>query len=111
MTSRLNAYRIMWIFVLFDLPVVETAQRKVAAKFRNDLLKDGFEMLQYSVYYRHVASREQGEVHIRRAKQALPEEGKVNILMVTDKQFGLMEVFYGSMPIDGKKRPEQLELF
>jgi CRISPR-associated protein Cas2 len=111
MMVRLNAYRIMWIFVLFDLPVGDAAQRKVAAKFRNDLLKDGFEMMQYSVYYRHVASKQQGEVHIRRTKQALPEEGKVNILQVTDKQFGLMEVFYGSMPIDGKLRPEQLELF
>ena len=56
--ERLNAYRIMWLFVLFDLPVETKKERKAAADFRKALLKDGFSMLQFSVYNRHCASDE-----------------------------------------------------
>ena len=48
--SNLNAYRIMWVLVFFDLPTETKKQRKAAAGFRKDLLKDGFTMFQYSIY-------------------------------------------------------------
>ncbi len=52
---RLNAYHIMWLFVFFDLPVTTKIERKTAARFRKDLMKDGFTMMQFSVYIRHCA--------------------------------------------------------
>jgi CRISPR-associated protein Cas2 len=85
---RINAYHVMWIFVFFDLPVVTKAQRKKATKFRISLEKDGFVMMQFSVYIRHCPSRENMEVHIKRVKSFIPEEGKVSILHVTGKQYG-----------------------
>ena len=60
--NRINAYHIMWLFVFFDLPVVTKKERKIAATFRKNLMKDGFVMLQFSVYIRHCASKESKEV-------------------------------------------------
>ena len=57
-------YKIMWLYVMFDLPVDTKAQRKRAALFRKNLLKDGFGMHQFSVYTRHCASYGSADVHI-----------------------------------------------
>lgn len=117
--ERINAYRIMWLFVFFDLPVGLKKQRKAAARFRKDLEADGLTMLQFSVYIRHCGSRESLDAHRRRVKHMLPEEGHVFMLAVTDKQFGLSDNFY-QVPLNAKKyvaekktppRPLQLEIF
>ena len=57
MEVRLNAYHIMWLFVFFDLPTNTKKERKDAAHFRKALEKDGFSMMQYSVYIRQCPSR------------------------------------------------------
>ena len=49
MFNRLNAYRIMWVLVFFDLPTETPKERKVAALFRKKIMKDGFQMFQFSV--------------------------------------------------------------
>lgn len=109
--SRLNAYRIMWTLVMFDLPTETKKERKAAAKFRKELLNDGFSMFQFSMYVRHSASSENATVHSKRVKKNLPEHGKIGILQITDKQFGEMELFYGAKPIELPNIPQQLELF
>lgn len=93
--DRLNAYHIMWLFVFFDLPVTTKKEMKAASLFRKNLEKDGFSMMQFSVYIRHCASRENLEVHIKRVKSLLPEIGKVSLLSVTDKQYGDIYNFWG----------------
>lgn len=110
-TERLNAYRIMWTIVMYDLPTETKKERKVAAKFRKDLLKDGFEMFQFSLYLRHSTSAENAEVHKKRVKKSLPELGKIGILQITDKQFSQMEIFYGKKLTEKPNIPQQLELF
>lgn len=109
--TRLNAYRIMWVFVFFDLPTETKRDRKVASGFRKKLLKDGFTMSQFSIYMRHCPSKENADVHIKRVKNSLPAYGKVNILKITDKQFGQMENFYGRKPASIQPPVQQLELF
>lgn len=42
--TALSKYSLMWLYVMFDLPVQTKSQRKSAARFRKDLLKDGFSM-------------------------------------------------------------------
>lgn len=108
---RLNEYRIMWVFVFFDLPTETKKQRKAYATFRKNLQKDGFTMLQYSIYTRHCASRENAEVHIRRVKNFLPPEGEVIIFQLTDKQFGMIELFRNHQAANTPDTPQQLELF
>jgi len=109
--NRFNAYRIMWVFVFFDLPTETAKDRKVAARFRKGLIQDGFAMFQFSIYLRHCPSRENAEVHKKRVKQMLPKNGRVGILTITDKQFGNMEIFF-SQKAEKKQPPsQQLELF
>lgn len=69
---RLNAYHIMWLFVFFDLPVTTKKEMKAASLFRKNLEKDGFSMMQFSVYIRHCASKESMDVHVKRVKALLP---------------------------------------
>lgn len=108
---RLNAYRIMWLFVFFDLPVVTQKERKMAALFRKNLMKDGFTMLQFSVYIRHCASYESQQVHTKRVKAMVPDTGMVSILSVTDKQYGDIVNFWGKKRKKQHVAPLQLELF
>lgn len=108
---ELNAYRIMWLFVFFDLPTDTKKQRKNASLFRKNLLKDGFTMMQYSVYMRHCASSESADVHERRIKQILPPIGKVSILRITDKQYGNIMNYWGKAAVEQAPTPLQLELF
>lgn len=112
MFTRFSAYRVMWVMVLFDLPIETKKDRKVASMFRKKLQEDGFNMFQFSIYIRHCASAENAEVHVKRIKGLLPEQGKIGILCITDKQFEKMEIFYGkkeslNRPVEGL----QLELF
>lgn len=109
--EALNGYRIMWLYVMFDLPVRGKGQQKKAARFRADLLKDGFEMYQFSVYICACRSDEVAETHIRRVRLAVPDGGKVAILKVTDKQFGRTLNIVGNQETPMKRVPEQLEFF
>lgn len=109
--ERLNQYRILWILVFFDLPTETKKDRRNHAKFRKEIMQDGFVMFQFSIYLRHCNSRENADVHIRRVKRLLPEKGHVGILTITDKQFGAMELFQGLKVSQRPDTPQQLELF
>lgn len=109
--ERLNAYRTMWILVFFDLPTETRLERKAASGFRKKLLDDGFNMFQFSIYTRFCPSRENAAVHIKRTKINLPKKGKVCIMQITDKQFGMMELFHGEKEVEKQTGHQQLELF
>ncbi|MES2398327.1 MAG: CRISPR-associated endonuclease Cas2, partial [Bacteroidota bacterium] len=57
------------------------------------------------------SSSENTDVHIKRVKKLLPEYGHIGILTITDKQFGMMEIFYGQKLADRPNTPQQLEMF
>lgn len=109
--NRINAYRVMWLFVFFDLPVQTKQQRKQATQFRKALEKDGFSMMQFSVYVRHCPSKENMEVHVKRVRLALPTVGQVSILSVTDKQYSEIRNYLGAVEKAKPEVPQQLELF
>ena len=101
----------MWVFVSFDLLTDTKKDRRNYARFRKLLIKNGFTMMQFSLYCRHCNSRENAEVHIKRVKSILPPKGEVLIFSITDKQFGMMEFFKGEKETDRPDTPRQLELF
>lgn len=109
--ERISEYRIMWVFVFFDLPTETKKERKQYAEFRTKLVKDGFTMFQFSIYLRHCPSFENAEVHIKRVKASLPQIGNIGIICITDKQFGQMEIFSNQKIIEERNTPQQLELF
>ena len=57
------------------------------------------------------ASRENADVHIKRVKNILPDKGKVCIMHITDRQFGMMEIFHGTTQKENQRPAQQLELF
>ena len=97
--------------MLFDLPTDTKRARRNYADFRKFLLEDGFMMMQYSVYMRNCASRENMEVHIDRVRNHLPPDGEVRVIAITDKQFERMEVFLGRKRKPTETPPPQLQLF
>lgn len=101
----------MWVLVFFDLPTETKKDRKAYAQFRKKILADGFQMFQFSMYIRHCSSKENSEVHTKRVKKILPARGHVGILSVTDKQFGMIEIFRGREMTPALTPPQQLELF
>lgn len=109
--NKIGGIRLMWMMVLFDLPVATKEERKTATEFRNFLLESGFEMAQFSVYLRFAGSRERSESYVRMVKSKAPQVGKVCILFFTDKQFGdIIHIENRKIQNLGKK-PEQLTFF
>ena len=108
--TKLNGYRLMWILLMFDLPVKSAEERKAATKFRVYLLDQGFEMAQLSVYMRYCSGKPEATAHIKRIKQRIPGGGKVDILCFTDKQYEQIISFdLGSRK--ERKNPSQYLLF
>lgn len=106
----LNRYELMWMLVLFDLPVVEKQERKAASDFRNFLLDNGFSMVQYSIYTKLFSGKDACEKYYSLIKKNLPEEGKIDILTITDKQYGNI-ISYNSRKKEEKKYENELLLF
>lgn len=107
----LTGYRLMWMVVMFDLPVVEKVERKAATEFRNALLDMGFEMSQFSVYMRFCTGPVQVETYCKCVETSLPQGGKVNILQFTDKQYERIISFRGQTKQPANKTPDQFDLF
>ena len=101
----------MWLFVFFDLPTETKTDKRKAQGFRKELLRDGFTMMQFSVYTRHCASWQSGQVHIKRVKSKIPSKGHVSIVQITDKQYGDILNFIGKRKDSLAQPSPQLELF
>ena len=107
----LSGYRAMWLFAMFDLPVDTKTARRQYASFRKALLERGFSMLQFSVYARYCASEDFAKGIRDEVRGLLPPRGQVRLLMVTDRQFAKMEVYYGKKRTPTEEPPRQIMLF
>ena len=110
-SATLSGYRIMWVFVLFDLPVGTKKERKAATKFRHTLLDCGFEMSQFSVYLKFCAGKERAEALARQIEVEMPPSGKVHLVYITDKQYENIRTYRGRKREPSLKMPNQLTLF
>lgn len=96
------------MLVFFDLPVITAADRKNAAKFRKFLLKDGYHMIQWSVYSRLCNGTDAVATHQQRLKLNLPQKGSVRLLVLTEKQYESIDVLVGTATFEDS--PEAAEL-
>lgn len=102
----------MRMLVFFDLPVKTKFQRRAATQFRNFLLKDGYYMVQYSVYARICGGMDSVNVHRQRLRRAIPERGSVRMLVVTEKQFSNLELLLGEpTELDAPQQDKDLMVF
>ena len=88
--------RYMRLLVFFDLPVETTAQRRNYRLFRKHLVKEGYLMLQESVYAKLVTNDGAAGAAVMRLRKHRPPEGLVQVLKVTEKQFATMDYIVGN---------------
>jgi CRISPR-associated protein Cas2 len=100
----------MYLFVMFDLPVGSKAERRAASQFRNFLKKDGYDMLQFSVYSRICRGQDAVDKHIKRLWKIVPESGGVRALQITDKQYARMLILVGKRKKHEETGSKQLVL-
>ena len=106
-----SKYRMAWVLVLFDLPVGTPEERRAAGNFRKDLVKDGYIMLQFSVYARPCGSADRVETQVRRLKPKIPAKGEVRSLVISDAQWGRMIVMRSQEKVSAEPMPEQMMFF
>jgi len=97
MVGKLGTQRVrfMYLFVMFDLPVGTKSARRAANQFRNFLKKDGYDMLQFSVYSRICRGQDAVDKHIKRLHNMVHAEGGVRAFQITDKQYARMLILVG----------------
>ena len=94
------SYRFMRILVMFDLPTETSEEKRSYRKFRKNLIKNGFIMMQESVYVKLAMNQGSADLIVKSIRKICPEEGIVQVLQVTEKQFSKMEFLVGEAQTD-----------
>lgn len=81
------SYRYMRIIVMFDLPVVSISDRREYNKFRKYLIKNGFFMMQESVYCKLAQNSTAADLIIDNIRKNKPLSGLVQALKITENNF------------------------
>lgn len=85
----------MRVIVCFDLPTLTDVDRRNYRKFRKFLIKDGFAMLQESVYTKLTMNREQLTNCQNRLEANKPVSGNIIVLPIPEKTFANMKFLVG----------------
>lgn len=99
---------------MFDLPTKTKKDKKRYHWFHDELAKEGYMMLQYSVYGKIFSSAESANLGKKRIKDFVAKnikQGNIRILLFTDKQFENMDIIIGEKSVEEKHEPVQLLLF
>lgn len=103
--------KFMRIIVMFDLPVKNKSDSKEANRFRKFLLKDGYYMVQYSIYARVCNGIDSVDLHRARLKVAKPNKGSVRVLTITEKQYENIDILTGERKKQDKNANYELISF
>ena len=110
--QRLSEYRVMWVMVFFDLPTNTNKEKRAYTIFRKDLMKRWvFTMFQIVNLCSSLRKQRECRCSCETCKSFMPNSGNVCIMVITDKQFGEIELFRGSQPQEPNAPGQQLELF
>lgn len=93
---------------MFDLPTETAANRRNYAKFRRFLIKNGFMMMQESIYIKLALNQNMASGIVDLVKKNKPTDGIVQILVITEKQFSKMEIITGNLSGDIVDTDERL---
>lgn len=96
-------YNFMRLILLFDLPMVTKKEIRIYNIFRKQLIKNGYIMMQFSVYCKLFANREAAIKHIDMLRKMVPKEGQIRLILVTEKQYSKIEVIVGGKSNQEKK--------
>ena len=98
----------MRVLVFFDLPVLTSENRRAYAKFRRFLLKNGFLMLQESVYCKLALNSSAVNAIVDNVHKNKPEEVLIQLLTVTEKQYAKMDIILGQVKSEVLDTDERL---
>lgn len=101
----------VWLLVLFDFPVLTKAQRRDANRYRHALYDRGFTQIQLSVYAKYLINATGVRALLPVLRGAVPPEGEVRVLRLTDEQWAGMYRYYGPRELPPEPPPPQLALF
>ena len=101
----------MRVLILFDLPVETSEERLVYSRFRRSLLKDGYVMMQKSVYSKLVMSPLAAELAKERVAKLKPDKGVIQLLVITEKQYAQIEYLLGGPQTKQLTDTERLVIF
>ena len=85
------SYRYMRLLVFFDLPTITSLDKKEYRQFRKFLIKDGFIMMQESVYSKLTLNQSVLNSEMKRVREHSPKKGIVEMLSITEKQYARIE--------------------
>lgn len=91
----MSSYRFMRLLVFFDLPVETSQNRRDYTRFHKFLIKNGFIMMQESVYTKLAINNVTTEAVKDKIRKNLPPSGLVEMLEVTENQFSRIEYLVG----------------
>ncbi len=97
----------MRIIVMFDLPVITAAEKREYNKFRKYLIKNGFMMMQESIYCKLTQNTTSADLIIANIRKNKPSDGLVQVMKITEKQYAKIEFIVGktrSEVIDSDER-------
>ena len=86
----------MRMLCMFDLPVDTGEEKKAYRVFRKNLIKEGFTMMQYSVYVRTCPNRDFANRLEKRIQKMVPPSGNVRTLIITEKQYEDIKIMVGT---------------
>lgn len=85
----------MRVFVMFDLPVLTAEERRAYTRFRKFLIKNGFIMMQWSIYSKLCLNPSAVKAIYEKVKKYVPTKGVVQLMVVTEKQYASIEYLTG----------------
>lgn len=88
-------FKFMRLMVFFDLPMLTDKNRRDYNRFHKFLLKNGFIMMQKSVYTKLVINGVTSNAVKQRVRNNLPPDGMVELLEITENQFSKIEYLVG----------------
>lgn len=98
----------MRVLVLFDLPVVTVEERRAYTRFRKQLIRKGFVMMQESVYTKIVLNPQGAKAVLSYVKSISPKAGLIQALVITEKQYAGMELIIGEVQKEVIQTSEKL---
>ncbi|UTY39230.1 CRISPR-associated endonuclease Cas2 [Allocoprobacillus halotolerans] len=87
----------MRLILFFDLPMTTKEEVKIYTCFRKYLIKNGYMMMQFSVYCKIFPNREATVKHVDILRKNVPKQGQIRLLMVTEKQYSKIEIIVGGI--------------
>ena len=98
----------MRVLVLFDLPMISRKDRREYSIFRKFLIKNGFIMLQESVYSKLALNATVSDAIMVNVRKNKPPAGLVQMITITEKQFSKIEFLVGDTVSDVIDSDERL---